>query len=114
VLNYAQESANNCAAQPASTPEAPRCYQCDLSYAGMDWDDVLVHLVEEHGVSGTDLMSSLCAICGKTFKSAWNLRQHYRTHTTGEKPFECDHCKAAFARQSNLTRHICGVHTGTK
>ncbi|XP_041348962.1 zinc finger protein 420-like isoform X2 [Gigantopelta aegis] len=52
-----------------------------------------------------------CDMCEKRFKSACHLTNHVRTHT-GEKPFECLVCGAAFVEQSGLNRHRKRSHVG--
>ena len=45
-----------------------------------------------------------CPFCPKLFQSNGSLVVHNRQHT-GEKPFECEHCAAKYARKSSLSRH---------
>ena len=45
-----------------------------------------------------------CKICGKVFPYPSAVEIHMRTHT-GEKPFLCTTCPAAFTTKSNLGRH---------
>jgi hypothetical protein len=46
-----------------------------------------------------------CRFCSTVFHKAAKLVAHERTHT-GERPFRCDHCSAAFSRKAHLLRHV--------
>ena len=39
--------------------------------------------------------------------------KHERSHTTGEKPYECKNCKKAFTESSHLKNHKI-IHTREK
>lgn len=59
----------------------------------------------------TPKSSIICNVCGKTILRD-NFTIHLRRHT-GEKPFRCDLCPAAFVRSSLLTEHM-RTHTNEK
>lgn len=45
-----------------------------------------------------------CKICGKAFRTLSGLNLHKRTHT-GEKPYKCHLCEKAYAYNTDLKRH---------
>ncbi|XP_067636677.1 zinc finger protein 699-like isoform X2 [Eurosta solidaginis] len=53
-----------------------------------------------------------CDICGKHFKTTWDLNRHERSHS-GEKPHKCDFCGKRFTQATSLREHMC-THTGEK
>lgn len=52
----------------------------------------------------------LCQECGAAFSRASNLTVHKRTHHTHEKPFRCLHCGMAFSDSANLSKHRKNKH----
>ena len=50
-----------------------------------------------------------CQYCGKYCKSRYDLRVHERIHT-GEKPYKCSQCSAAYAQKGNLNWHMLSAH----
>ena len=53
-----------------------------------------------------------CHLCGKGFIYPHKLQEHLNTHT-GDKPFKCKFCNAAFASSSNKRMHE-RAHLGIK
>ncbi|XP_063544826.1 zinc finger protein 26-like [Cydia strobilella] len=51
----------------------------------------------------------MCNYCGKGFNTRRILDNHIRTHT-GERPFACAHCTAAFAQATALKTHVRSAH----
>ncbi|XP_006266603.1 zinc finger protein 579 [Alligator mississippiensis] len=53
-----------------------------------------------------------CGVCGKAFKSRYDLGTHKLIHT-GELPYPCAQCGKRFRRPSHLTQHQV-THTGAR
>lgn len=51
-----------------------------------------------------ETMPILCSICNKEFANKY-YPEHLRTHT-GDKPFVCNDCPAAFVSKGNLKKHV--------
>lgn len=47
--------------------------------------------------------------CHRVIQSPSKFYDHLRSHT-GERPFVCNHCDAAFAQRTNLVKHLQHVH----
>ncbi|XP_053382145.1 uncharacterized protein LOC123540079 [Mercenaria mercenaria] len=54
-----------------------------------------------------------CRKCNQTFRRPYQAREHINFHT-GEKPFKCSICDAAYAKRENLAAHVRSVHQGKK
>jgi len=53
-----------------------------------------------------------CEVCSAAFRRTHHLKDHMRKHT-GEKPYACAMCSSAFSRKQHLEVHMRG-HTGEK
>ncbi|XP_054876626.1 zinc finger protein 436-like [Poeciliopsis prolifica] len=53
-----------------------------------------------------------CRVCGKAFKSQYNMLRHLREHS-GEKPLRCKICGKVFVQTCHLKEHL-QMHTGVK
>ena len=58
-------------------------------------------------------MKFKCTFCGKGFAQGRNLKDHINIHT-GEKPYICKFCGAAFSSVGNHGMHERTVHMGHK
>ncbi|XP_061727509.1 gastrula zinc finger protein XlCGF58.1-like isoform X1 [Cydia pomonella] len=53
--------------------------------------------------------TKICSVCGRGFGTNRVLENHMRTHT-GERPFSCARCPAAFAQRVALKAHLAAIH----
>ena len=53
-----------------------------------------------------NIKNKICEICGKQFRKACNLQEHWQRMHSSSKCYICDRCGANFAIKSDLTRHV--------
>lgn len=51
-----------------------------------------------------------CGVCSQMFGFFCELKVHMRRHT-GERPYPCNHCEAAFTLRGSLNKHLRTVHS---
>lgn len=89
-----------------------KCNYCEKTYSTLSRR--LTHMKKFHIESDTTGSSIIiynkpkkpvqCDICLETFSSSGYLIQHKRIHS-GDKPYTCVKCNAAFTFKSNLRAH---------
>ena len=62
------------------------------------------------GSGKSPLADHTCAVCAQEFRYPSDLIQHMRVHT-GEKPYKCETCCAAFSLKGSLNHHRKAQHT---
>ncbi|XP_035989366.1 zinc finger protein 431-like isoform X3 [Fundulus heteroclitus] len=67
---------------------------------------------ESQSPTDTKKGSFKCDICGRSYKTKYNLKVHFQTHT-GEIPFSCETCGKGFFRHDKLKLHL-RTHTGER
>ena len=55
-----------------------------------------------------------CKICGKKFKSSYDLKKHVQYGPHSGKSFQCEQCSKSFSRKENLAKHLTSVHQNKK
>lgn len=82
-----------------------KCQHCEKTYHtnyDLEEHDRFVH---------QKLPGATCKLCGKHFRNRSSLNKHHLVHT-GDKPFECEQCEAAFKSTWRLINHVARVHGG--
>lgn len=103
-----------------------KCEQCTKAYYTNK--ELIVHIRSHTGISKhafrcqysllkylfyftTGEKPYVCNECGAAYTHADSLTNHRRLHT-GERPFKCDFCPKSFIKSERLKRHR-RIHTGT-
>ncbi|XP_042142380.1 zinc finger protein 699 [Ixodes scapularis] len=86
-----------------------QCDKCHLRFKYQSsWQ---AHCMSAHGKRPTNADSGYtCEICKHTFVSVLGLSNHIRSHT-GERPFRCKECGAAFLQPGTLKEHVVLKHS---
>lgn len=89
------------------TKEKPfQCSICDTTYISQS--KLTAHMKAHNGIR-----PHLCKSCDRTFRTPADLRDHFRSEHTDERPFECKICGRGFAKQKLLLQHHF-LHTDIK
>lgn len=85
---------------PEKNVKCPRCEKSFHTNYDLEDHDRFVH---------QKLPGATCKLCGKHFRNRSSLNKHHLVHT-GDKPFECEQCEAAFKSTWRLINHVARVH----
>uniref|UniRef100_A0A8D8KAW0 Zinc finger and SCAN domain-containing protein 2 n=1 Tax=Culex pipiens TaxID=7175 RepID=A0A8D8KAW0_CULPI len=82
-----------------------QCASCEKTFR-TNYD-----LVDHDRFVHQKLPGATCKLCGKHFRNRASLRKHHLVHT-GDKPYDCEHCEAAFKSTWHLINHVARFHGG--
>ncbi|EEC02790.1 zinc finger protein, putative, partial [Ixodes scapularis] len=82
-------------------------HECGKCKRLFESEALLKHHQESHL---SDAKGRRCQICKHTFVSVLGLSNHIRSHT-GERPFRCKECGAAFLQPGTLKEHVVLKHS---
>ncbi|XP_074872003.1 zinc finger protein 579 [Carettochelys insculpta] len=97
-------------ATPGAEPPPAACKACECSVCGRAFKSR--YDLATHFLIHTGELPYPCGQCGKRFRRLSHLKQHQVTHT-GARPFQCVLCRKEFKRLADLARHR-QVHQGHK
>jgi len=86
-----------------STPESGQMFYCNVCGKGFKQMAMLTKHSRTHGPSAEHYKYP-CTLCGKKFTRPHHVTRHMLLHT-GENPFKCSQCSAAFPRIESLRTH---------
>lgn len=86
------------------------CAKCNASFSKkehLDKHDLLHNPAPAGQDENAVLRKFKCTepTCGKAFKFKHHLKEHMRIHS-GEKPFECQHCRKRFSHSGSYSSHM--------
>ena len=58
--------------------------------------------------------NDICQICGHSFQTQGDLKQHIKKIHQDISHFKCDSCEASFKDSTYLIKHVSAVHEGSK
>lgn len=85
---------------------AYNCVSCNQGF--LTKSQYMSHLFDAHNVPHFN-----CDFCGRRFRMRQQMETHRRTHT-GEKPYKCGKCAAAYTNAAALNYHKVKIHPEKK
>ena len=79
------------------------CSECD--FIGSIQNGLKVHKAKKH-TAISENKSTMCEVCGESFKNGTELRKHSKSHSYKKANFKCEECDFIGVSEDSMLKHL--------